>query len=139
MKPMASTLSDDDMRNVAAFYASKAAKPGLSKSPATVELGKKIWRGGIADKQVPSCAGCHGPTGAGVPRNTPAWAASTPSTCGRAGPVPLGQARQQPADDHDRRAHERRRDRGRVRLRRRPERRQVSAGERDGGLPPPFA
>ena len=67
MKPMASTLSDDDMRNVAAFYASKAAKPGLAKNKATVELGEKIWRGGIAEKHVPACAGCHGPTGAGMP------------------------------------------------------------------------
>jgi len=67
MKPMASMLSDDDMRNVAAFYASKQAKPGQSKNPATVELGKKIWRGGIAEKNVPACAGCHGPTGAGIP------------------------------------------------------------------------
>ena len=67
MKPMASTLSDGDMRNVAAFYASKTAKPGLSKNPATVALGMKIWRGGIADKQIPACAGCHGPTGAGIP------------------------------------------------------------------------
>jgi cbb3-type cytochrome c oxidase subunit III len=67
MKPMASTLSDDDMRNVAAFYASKTAKPGLSKNPGTVPLGQKIWRGGIADKNVPACAGCHGPTGAGIP------------------------------------------------------------------------
>ena len=67
MKGMAATLSDDDMRNVAAFYASKSAKPGQSKNPATLELGKKIWRGGIADKQVAACAGCHGPAGAGVP------------------------------------------------------------------------
>ena len=67
MKAMASTLSEDDMRNVAAFYASKMAKPGQSKSPATIALGQKIWRGGIAEKQVPACAGCHGPTGAGIP------------------------------------------------------------------------
>ncbi len=67
MKPMASTLSDDDMRNVAAFYASKTAKPGQSKNKATVDLGQKIWRGGIAEKNVPACAGCHGPTGAGIP------------------------------------------------------------------------
>lgn len=66
MKPMASMLSDDDMRNVAAFYASKTAKPGQAKNPATVALGEKIWRGGIAAKHVPACAGCHGPTGAGV-------------------------------------------------------------------------
>jgi cytochrome c553 len=68
MKPMASTLSDDDMRNVAAFFASKTAKPGQSKgNKASTDLGMKIWRGGIADKNVPACAGCHGPTGAGIP------------------------------------------------------------------------
>ncbi len=67
MKPMASTLSDDDMRNVAAFYASRTAKPGQSKVKATVDLGQKIWRGGIAEKNVPACAGCHGPAGAGIP------------------------------------------------------------------------
>ena len=71
MKPMASTLSDTDMRNVAAFYESKTAKPGQSKNKATVALGEKIWRGGIAEKQVPACAGCHGPTGAGIPAQYP--------------------------------------------------------------------
>ncbi|MET0382911.1 MAG: c-type cytochrome [Burkholderiaceae bacterium] len=71
MKPMASALSDEDMRNVAAFYESKQAKPGRSKNPATVDLGMKIWRGGIAEKSVPACAGCHGPTGAGVPAQYP--------------------------------------------------------------------
>jgi cytochrome c553 len=67
MKPMASTLSEDDMRNVAAFYESKTAKPGQAKNKATVPLGEKIWRGGIAEKAVPACAGCHGPAGAGIP------------------------------------------------------------------------
>ncbi len=71
MKPMASQLSDDDIRNVAAFYASKKAKPGMSKNPATVALGEKIWRGGIAAKQVAACAGCHGPAGAGLPSQYP--------------------------------------------------------------------
>ncbi len=72
MMPMASMLSEDDMRNVAAFYASKAAKAGQSKGDkASVALGTKIWRGGIPDKQVPACAGCHGPTGAGLPSQYP--------------------------------------------------------------------
>ena len=71
MKPMAATLSDDDMRNVAAFYESKQAKPGKSRSASTVDLGKKIWRGGIAEKSVPACAGCHGPTGSGLPAQYP--------------------------------------------------------------------
>ena len=54
MKPMASTLSEDDMRNVAAFYQSKSAKAGQSKHKETVALGEKIWRGGIAEKSVPA-------------------------------------------------------------------------------------
>jgi cytochrome c553 len=71
MKGFASTLSDDDMRNVSAFYASKSAKPGFAKDKELVRLGERIWRGGIADKQVPACAGCHSPNGAGIPAQYP--------------------------------------------------------------------
>jgi cytochrome c553 len=71
MTGIASTLSADDMRNVAAFYASKQAKPGFAKQKATVALGEKIYRGGIADRNVPACAGCHSPTGAGIPAQYP--------------------------------------------------------------------
>ncbi len=71
MKGFASMLSDDDMKNVAAFYASKTAKPGFAKDKATVKLGESIYRGGIVDKAVPACAGCHSPNGAGVPVQYP--------------------------------------------------------------------
>ncbi len=71
MSGMAATLSEDDMRNVAAFYASKHAKPGFAKNKATVELGEKIYRGGIADRSIPACAGCHSPDGAGIPAQYP--------------------------------------------------------------------
>jgi cytochrome c553 len=71
MKGFASALSDDDMRNVAAFYASKSAKSGFAKNKDLVALGEKIYRGGIADKQVPACAGCHSPNGAGIPAQYP--------------------------------------------------------------------
>jgi cytochrome c553 len=71
MKGFASALSEDDMKNVAAFYASKQAKPGFAKNKDLVALGEKIYRGGIADKQVPACAGCHSPTGAGIPAQYP--------------------------------------------------------------------
>ena len=71
MSGMAAALSDEDMKNVAAFYASKQAKPGFAKSKDTVALGEKIYRGGIAAKQVPACAGCHSPTGAGIPAQYP--------------------------------------------------------------------
>jgi cytochrome c553 len=71
MKGFASTLSEDDMRNVAAFYAGAQAKPGFAKSKDLVKLGEKIYRGGIAERGIAACAGCHSPTGAGVPSQYP--------------------------------------------------------------------
>jgi cbb3-type cytochrome c oxidase subunit III len=71
MKGFAGTLSDEDMKNVAAFYASKSAKPGFAKNKELVGLGEKIYRGGIADRQIPACAGCHSPNGAGLPAQYP--------------------------------------------------------------------
>ncbi len=71
MKGFAGTLSDDDMKNVSAFYATKKAKPGFARDKNLVLLGEKIFRGGIADRSVPACAGCHSPTGAGIPAQYP--------------------------------------------------------------------
>ena len=71
MKGFASTLSDDDMKNVTAFYAGKSAKPGFAKNKDSVKLGEKIYRGGITEKAVPACAGCHSPNGAGIPAQYP--------------------------------------------------------------------
>ncbi|MBV8502027.1 MAG: cytochrome c4 [Paucibacter sp.] len=72
MQGMAAPLSDEDVRNVAAFYASKApAKPGFGKNKELATLGEKIYRGGIADRSIAACAGCHSPTGAGMPAQYP--------------------------------------------------------------------
>jgi cytochrome c553 len=71
MTGMAATLSEADVMNVAAFYASKTAKPGSAKDKTLVLLGEKIYRGGIADRMIPACAGCHSPTGAGIPAQYP--------------------------------------------------------------------
>jgi cytochrome c553 len=71
MLGFATTLSNDDMRHLAHYYGSKVAKPGAAKNKATVTLGERIYRGGITDKAVPACAGCHGPTGAGIPAQYP--------------------------------------------------------------------
>jgi cytochrome c553 len=71
MKGFASPLSEADMRSVAAFYASKPTRPGTAKNKDLYTLGQKIYRGGIMDKQVPACAGCHSPTGAGIPSQYP--------------------------------------------------------------------
>jgi cytochrome c553 len=71
MQGFAATLTEADMKNVAAFYASKQPKVGFAKSKDTVTLGEKIYRGGIADRNVPACSGCHGPTGSGIPAQYP--------------------------------------------------------------------
>jgi cytochrome c553 len=71
MQGMAAPLSEEDIRNVAAFYASKTAKPGFAKNKDTVALGEKIYRGGIAERSVPACAACHGPQGSGIPAQYP--------------------------------------------------------------------
>ncbi len=71
MAGMAAALTPEDMANIAAFYNSKAAVPGAARNKDTVALGEKIYRGGIAAKQVPACAGCHAPSGAGMTAQYP--------------------------------------------------------------------
>ena len=71
MTPIAAPLSPQDMADLAAFYSAKGLKPSAAKNKDLVDLGRSIYRGGIADKGVPSCAGCHGPTGSGIPAQYP--------------------------------------------------------------------
>ena len=71
MKGFAAGLSDDDMKNISYWLTSKNGKPGFAKDKELVGLGERIYRGGIADRQVPACAGCHSPNGAGIPSQYP--------------------------------------------------------------------
>lgn len=71
MNGMAAALSEDDMKNIAYWVSSKKATPGAAKEKDLVLLGEKIYRGGIADRQIPACAGCHSPNGAGIPAQYP--------------------------------------------------------------------
>lgn len=71
MKGFATTLSEQDMKNIAYWVTTKNAKPGFAKDKELVALGERIYRGGIADRQVPACAGCHSPNGAGIPSQYP--------------------------------------------------------------------
>ncbi len=70
MSGYAGSLSNEEMRNVAAYFASKTMTIGAAKK-ASAELGQKIYRSGIAGKNVTACAACHGPTGAGLPAQFP--------------------------------------------------------------------
>jgi len=71
MNGMAAALSDEDMKNIAYWLAAKKATPGAAKEKDLVLLGEKIYRGGIPDRQIPACAGCHSPNGAGIPAQYP--------------------------------------------------------------------
>ncbi len=66
MAGMVAALSDQDMQDLAAFYASQAIKPGKADET-KVSLGEKIYRGGNSASGVSACIACHGPTGAGNP------------------------------------------------------------------------
>ena len=57
-------MSDDDRADIAAFYNAQT-RTGGSADPDMVEVGRKIYLAGIADRQVPACSGCHSPTGNG--------------------------------------------------------------------------
>lgn len=71
MNGMVAGISDADLKNLAAFYATQKLKPAAAADKELAALGQKIWRGGIAASGVPACAGCHGPTGAGIPAQYP--------------------------------------------------------------------
>jgi cytochrome c553 len=66
MTPMAMILSDQDMDDLAAYYASQTLRPTGETEPSKLELGQRIYRAGIASKGVPACSGCHGPAGLGI-------------------------------------------------------------------------
>ncbi len=66
MAPMAAPLTDEDMQDLAAYFASQPLKTGAADE-SLVELGEKIYRGGNPSTGVSACIGCHGPSGAGNP------------------------------------------------------------------------
>lgn len=82
MQPFASMLSAQDMRDIGAHFAKSTPQAGMADdskitragSPyldqRVVDVGERIYRGGIADRQVPACMSCHGPSGRGIPGPT---------------------------------------------------------------------
>jgi cytochrome c553 len=71
MTTYAKMLTEDEKRHLAAYLSTQKQKPGAAKNKDTVELGRKIYRGGIADKGVAACASCHGANGGGIPNQYP--------------------------------------------------------------------
>lgn len=71
MSSMASTLSDQDVKDVAAYFSSQKMTADKVADKSLAEEGKKIFTGGIANKAVPACASCHGAHGEGMPLTFP--------------------------------------------------------------------
>ncbi|WP_085318394.1 c-type cytochrome [Derxia lacustris] len=71
MLGFASTLSEQQMLDVAAYFSSQKLVPSVAANKDSAALGKKIWRAGIPAKNVPACAACHGPKGDGIPAQYP--------------------------------------------------------------------
>jgi cytochrome c553 len=71
MGGMVASLSDADMRNVAAYYAGQKLKPAAARDKDLAATGQKLYRGGNSATGVPACSGCHGPDGSGMPSQYP--------------------------------------------------------------------
>ena len=65
MKGLLNDYSDDDLRDVSAFYASQKTKVSQADE-ANLALGQQIYRAGNLKSGVPACTGCHGPAGKGL-------------------------------------------------------------------------
>lgn len=64
MTPMAMGLSDEDMADLAAYFAKQRPQVG-GADPALAEAGGKLYRGGNKESGVSACMACHGPRGSG--------------------------------------------------------------------------
>ncbi|MEI7035485.1 c-type cytochrome [Fulvimonas yonginensis] len=74
MMGMAAPLSEQDMHDLGAYFASKQSLPGVADA-ALVSQGEQLFRQGDADRGIPACMACHsidgrGNPGAGYPQLT---------------------------------------------------------------------
>jgi cytochrome c553 len=73
MAGMVGALSEQDMADLDAYYASQPISVGSISADQEefARAGEAIYRGGIAEYSVPACMSCHGPSGSGIPPNFP--------------------------------------------------------------------
>src|SRR3546814_5347181 len=75
--PFATMLSAQDMRDVGAYYATQVAGAGIADDTIIAsgpnegmkfyQVGEQLFRSGDAERGIPACMACHGPSGAGNP------------------------------------------------------------------------
>lgn len=71
MGGMTAALSVEDVKSLALYFSQQKPKPASASDEKLVAAGKILWRKGDFERGVPACAGCHGPSGAGVPAQYP--------------------------------------------------------------------
>lgn len=71
MNGMIAPYSEEQMKDLAAWFSSQKQNGGEIKNRETLALGQKLYRAGDASKGLPACAACHGPTGSGIPVQFP--------------------------------------------------------------------
>ena len=67
MTSQAKTLTDQDMKDVAVYFAAQPAAAKAVADPRLVEKGQALYRGGHKETGAAACLTCHGPTGRGNP------------------------------------------------------------------------
>ena len=67
MSPMAMPLSEQDMLDLGAYFASQALQPAGGADPELVAEGESLYQGGDFERGIPACTGCHSPVGGGNP------------------------------------------------------------------------
>jgi cytochrome c553 len=67
MNGMAAPLSEQDMADLGAYFASNTGAIGSAADAEKAAKGKKIYQAGDSAKGVSACMACHGPSGAGNP------------------------------------------------------------------------
>jgi len=71
MNGMIAAYDEGQMRDLATYFSAQAQKGETAKNRETIEVGRKLYRGGDQAKGLPACAACHGPAGAGIPAQFP--------------------------------------------------------------------
>jgi len=66
MSAQAAGLTEQNMRDLAAYFAEQTAKPGVA-SEESVAIAEPLYRAGDLERGILGCAGCHAPNGVGNP------------------------------------------------------------------------
>jgi cytochrome c553 len=71
MQGMSAALTPEDMHALGVYFSQQKPKGLAARDAGLVKVGQALWRGGDLASGLPACSACHGPSGAGIPKNYP--------------------------------------------------------------------